>query len=54
MIGGGGDDDDGSVFGSYVSNIGLERLGNVVCPMDSIRVLKCAHGRKYLKTSVVV
>ena len=34
----GGDDDDGSVFGSYVSNIGLERLGNVVCPMDSIRV----------------
>ena len=51
----GGDDDDGSVFSSYVSNIGLERLGNVVCPMDSIRVLKCAHGRKYLKkTSVVV
>ena len=50
----GGDDDDGSVFGSYVSNIGLERLGNVVCPMDSIRVLKCAHGRKYLKTSVVL
>ena len=45
-------DDDGSVFGSRI--IGLERLGNVVCPMDSIRVLKCAHGRKYLKTSVVV